>query len=169
MIFSFKENTMEIYSSLSASGRRKDDYYIHPPPPKNHISDYIEIPRDFKILIIDDDTDFLKALEFRLSQKKIDVIAVESGCKALEVLKDDYFDLILLDLRMPGMNGAETFINIKKIEPRPFVIIMTASSEDEQMETINKLGPFGFINKPLDWNDLMPYIKKRVKEEINGH
>ncbi len=158
---------MDIYSSLSAYANGKNNYSHL--PPKNHINDNIKIPPDFKILIVDDDIDFLKALEYRLTDAKIDVIALESGYDALEVLKEDYFDLILLDLKMPGMNGVETFQKIKQIEAKPFVIIMTAYSKDEQVETVKKLNPFGYINKPLDLNDLMPYIKKRVKEEINGN
>jgi two-component system OmpR family response regulator len=164
----FKGETMEIHSSLIAFSKRKNNYYNHPPP-KNHASDNIKIPPDFKILIIDDDIDFLKALEYRLVQKKIDVVVVESGDNAIEILKNDYFDLIILDLRMPGMNGAETFKKIKKIDAKPFVIIMTAYSEDEQIEIVNRLKPFGFIKKPFDWHELIPYIKKRVKEEKNGN
>ncbi len=159
---------MKIHSSLIAFGKGKNIYYNHPPP-KNNINDSIKIPPHFKILIIDDDIDFLKALEHRLTQKRIDVVAVESSYYALEVLKNDYFNLILLDLRMPGMDGVETFENIKKIESQPFVIIMTAYSEDKQIEIVNKLNPFGFIKKPFDWCDLIPYIKKRVNEDMNDN
>lgn len=136
---------------------------------KNSINNDIFIPPNFKILIIDDDIDFLNALEYRLSQKKIEVFAVDSGYDALEVLKEEYFDLIILDLVMPDMSGVQTFQRIKQIEEKPFVVIITAYSEDEQVETVKKLNPFGFIKKPFDLNDLMPYIKKRVKEEVNGN
>jgi DNA-binding NtrC family response regulator len=163
-----KENTMEIYNTGIIFGKKKTRYNNHPSI-KNPINNDIIIPPNFKVLIIDDDIDFLKALEYRLTQKKIEVVAVESGYDALEVLNNDYFDLILLDLKMPGMNGAETFKRIKQIEGKPFVIIMTAYSEDEQVETVKKLDPFGFIKKPFDFNVLMPYIKKRVKEAINGN
>jgi DNA-binding NtrC family response regulator len=159
---------MGIYFSILAVGKRKNNYDSHLTP-KNQIQDKIKIPPYFKILIIDDDIDFLKALEYRLTQKKIEVVAVESGYDALEVLKEEYFDLIILDLVMPDMNGVETFQRIKQIEGKPFVVIMTAYSEDEQVETVKKLNPFGFIKKPFDFNALMPYIKKRVKEEINGN
>ncbi len=159
---------MRIYDSLIVFGKRKPVNY-NQPPPQNKVSDNITIPPNFKILIIDDDIDFLKALEYRLSKKKIDVVAVGSGHDAIKALEEDYFDLILLDLRMPGMNGVETFKNIKRIEGQPFVVIMTAYSEDEQMETLKKLKPLGFIKKPFDLDDLMPYIKKRVKEETNGN
>lgn len=159
---------MEIYKSIIIFGDKKNGY-INYPPIKDSINNDVIIPSNFKILIIDDDLDFLKALEYRLIEKKIDVIAVASGYDAIEVLNEEYFDLILLDLKMPGMNGAETFQRIKHIESKPFVIIMTAYSEYEQEETVKKLNPFGFIKKPFDLNDLMPYIKKRVKEEINGN
>lgn len=133
------------------------------------MDDNIKIPPDFKVLVIDDDIDFLKAVEYTLTEKKINIVAVESGYHALEVLKKDYFDLILLDLRMPGMNGIETFKKIKEIQSKPFVVIMSAYPEDEQMKIVNKLKPFGFIRKPFELDDLMPFIKKRIEEEINGN
>ena len=70
---------------------------------------------------------------------------------------------------MPGMNGAETLQRIKQVEGKPFVVIMTAYSDYEQEEAVKKLNPYGFIKKPFDLDELMPYIKKRVKEEINGN
>ncbi|UCH96507.1 MAG: response regulator [Candidatus Aminicenantes bacterium] len=133
------------------------------------MDDNIKIPPGFKILIIDDDIDFLKALEYTLTEKKINVVAVESGYHALEVFKKDYFDLILLDLRMAGMNGAETFKKIKQIESKPYVVIMTAFSEDEQMKIVNKLKPFGFLQKPFVLDQLMPFIKKRIEKKVNGN
>lgn len=159
---------MEIYGSLSAFGNKKSDYGNHPLP-QNHVHENIKIPPGFKILIIDDDHDFLKALEYRLTKKRIEVVAVASGYDAIKLLEEEYFDLILLDLRMPGMDGVETFKKIKRLEAQPFVVIMTAFSEDEQIESAKKLKPFGFIKKPFDLYDLMPYIKKRVKEETHGN
>lgn len=159
---------MEIYNPGIVFGDKRTRCNNHPLI-KNSINNDIIIPPNFKILIIDDEIDFLKALEYRLTQKKINVVAVESGYHALEVLKEEYFDLIILDLVMPDMNGVETFQKIKQIEGKPFVVIMTAYSEDEQVETVKKLNPFGFIKKPFDFNVLMPYIKKRVNEEINGN
>lgn len=159
---------MEIYGSLLAVGNKKINSEINPPP-RNHTNDNIKIPPYFKILVIDNDIDFREALEFTLIEMKLEVVAVESGYAALEILKEEYFDLILLDLKMPGMDGAETFKKIKTLEAQPFVVIMTAYSEDEQIETVNKLNPFGFLKKPFDLNDLIPYIKKRVKTEINGN
>ncbi|MCK4761522.1 MAG: response regulator [Candidatus Aminicenantes bacterium] len=159
---------MQVYSVLSDSGKKKKNYDGFPPP-RDHGEKDIRIPPGFKILLIDDDLDFLNALEYRLKNKKIDVVAVGAGFDAIAVLEEDYFDLILLDLKMPGMNGAETFNQIKKIESKPFVIVMTAYSEDKQEEAVKKLKPFGFLKKPFGLIDLMPYIKKRIKEETNGN
>lgn len=129
------------------------------------MGDYIKIPPSFKILIVDDDIDFLKALTYTLTVKNIDVKSVASGFEAIEVLKKDYFNLILLDLKMPGMNGAETFKKIKEIQSKPYVVIISAYSGHEQMNMVNKLKPFGFIKKPFYLQELMPYIKKRIEEE----
>ena len=130
--------------------------------PNNNI-----IPPGFKILIIDNNRAFLEALAWSLGEIKIDVVTAESGQIAIEALKNDSFDLILLDLNMPGLNGVETFKKISKIKNRPFVLIMTAYSEDEhveQLEILKRMNPYGILKKPLYLSDLMPFIKKRVEE-----
>ena len=131
------------------------------------MDDNIKIPPGFKILIIDDNIDFLNALTYTLTEKKIDVVNAKSGIDAIKILKKDYFNLILLDLKMPGMNGADTFKKIKEIQNKPYVVIISAYSEPEQMEMITKLKPRGFLQKPFYLQDLMPYIKTRIKEETD--
>jgi DNA-binding NtrC family response regulator len=124
------------------------------------------IPNGFKILVVDDNRDFLEALSFTLRKKEIDVIAVESGHDAVKAVKKNGFDLILLDLAMPEMDGIETFKKINKIKNRYFVVLMTAFHEKEQTVDVKKLGASGFLRKPFDFDQLLPYIIK-TKEENN--
>lgn len=132
---------------------------------KNKTNNNIQIPPNFKILIIDDDLDFLKALAYTLSKRKIEVSTVDSGKTAIEMVKNTFFHLILLDLKMPHMNGAETFKEMKKITSRPCVIAMTAYSDEDQVRIIRSQNPYGFLEKPFDVNkDLIPLIKRRIKE-----
>ncbi len=132
---------------------------------KNKTNNNIQIPPNFKILIIDDDLDFLKALAWSLTRKNMNVATAESGETAIEMIKNISFHLILLDLKMPRMNGAETFKEITKIKSRPCVIIMTAYAEDDQVKIVEKMNPYGFLKKPFDMKeDLMPLIKKRIEE-----
>ena len=68
----------------------------------------------FKILFVDDEQDFLETIIKRLKARSIDVSGVESGYKALEVLESRNPDVIILDVKMPGMDGIETLREIKK-------------------------------------------------------
>jgi DNA-binding NtrC family response regulator len=109
---------------------------------------------------VDDDEDFLEALSYRLRKKAIDVVAVDSGNDAVNAVRKNGFDLILLDLAMPGMDGIETFKKINEIKNRYFVVLMTAFHEKEQMLDVKKLGAFGFLKKPFEFDQLIQYIIK---------
>jgi CheY-like chemotaxis protein len=133
---------------------------------KTGVKKNFRIPDDFKILIVDDNRDFLDALSFTLRKKEIDVTAVESGYDALNAVRSNGFDLVLLDLKMPVMDGIETFKKINEIKSRHFVVLMTAYHEKEQKADLKALGAFGFLRKPFEFDQLLPYIIK-MKEEKN--
>lgn len=126
------------------------------------------IKKNFKILIVDDDEDFLKALSFILMKKEIDVIAVESGHDALNAIRKNGFDLILLDLKMPGVDGIETLKKIKQIRSKYSVVLMTAFHEKGQLADLKKLGAFGFLKKPFEFDQLLQYIIK-TRERNNDN
>lgn len=131
----------------------------------NGTGNRFHIPLNFKILIVDDDEDFREALSHRLTRKKIHVVAVESGEKALSVVEKNTFDLILLDLRMPGMDGVETFKRIIQIRNDCVVIIMTAYAEDQRLEIVEEMNPLGLLEKPFEFAQLASYIEKILKEK----
>ncbi len=135
---------------------------------RNHVKENFKIPDNFKILIVDDDEDFLGALSFTLRKKEIDVIAVESGYDALNAVIKNGFDLILLDLKMPGMDGIETFKKINEIESKYLIVLMTAFHEKEQLTDIKELGAFGLLKKPFEFDQLLQYIIK-TKERNNDN
>lgn len=134
--------------------------------PTNQLNKNFRIPCGFKILVVDDNRDFLEALSFTLRKRDINVVAVESGYDAITAIINNGFDLILLDLAMPGMDGIETFKKINKIKSRYFVVLMTAFHEKEQTVDVKELGAFGFLRKPFDFDQLLPYIIK-TKEDKN--
>ncbi len=80
--------------------------------------------------------------------------AVDSGEGALEKLKNEQFDLIFLDLVMPGMSGPETFRDIRKVAPEVPVVIITAYPDSNLMAQALQVGPFAVMKKPLTLNDL---------------
>lgn len=135
---------------------------------RNQVKENLKIPNNFKILVVDDDEDFLNALSFALKKKEIGVIAAESGYDALNAVRKNGFDLILLDLKMPGMDGIETFKKINEIKSKYLVVLMTAFHEKEQMVDVKELGAFGFLKKPFEFDQLLPYIIK-TRERNNDN
>jgi CheY-like chemotaxis protein len=146
----------------------KEDKFLNQSRAETRLIKNSNIPGNFRILIVDDDRDFNQALSFRLRKKEIEVTAVESGYDALNAVRSNGFDLILLDLKMPGMDGIETFKKISEIKRRHFVVLMTAYHEKEQKADVKELGAFGFLRKPFEFDQLLPYIIK-TKEEKNGN
>lgn len=117
-----------------------------------------------KILVVDDNTDYCESVIDVLEMEGYEAEAVYDGFKALEACGDDGYDLILMDIRMPGMDGVETFMKIKEILPKTPVIIMTAFAEEDRIKTALREGAFGAYQKPLDYERLFCSIKKAIHD-----
>ncbi len=114
-----------------------------------------------KILIIDDDRDIRESLKLKLELEGFVPIVVDSGEKAIELVKENDFFLVLSDIAMPDMNGYEVFEKIKQIKPELPVVLMTAFGYDPSHAIIKakKLGLYKWIAKPIS--------DKKLKEIIN--
>ena len=110
----------------------------------------------FRVLVVDDEEDFAETLVSRLTKRDIDAIGVASGEEALELMKQKLFDVVILDIKMPGgMDGIETLREIKKIQPLAEVLLLTGhASVDTSIEGM-KLGAFDYLLKPLKLEELM--------------
>ncbi len=110
------------------------------------------------ILLVDDEDRFRLTLSKRLSERGQEVTAVSSGMEAIHQMKERDFDVVVLDVKMPGMDGLETLSELKKIRPDTEVILLTGhSSMDSSIEGI-RLGAFHFILKPCDIDRLLELI-----------
>jgi len=110
----------------------------------------------FSILIVDDEVDFLETLVKRLQKRNIDTIGVTSGEKALETLEERLFDVIILDIKMPGgMDGIETLREIKRKQPLAEVLLLTGHGSVETSIEGMKLGAFDYLLKPIKLEDLL--------------
>jgi len=110
----------------------------------------------FKILIVDDETDFLETIVVRLKKRKLDATGVTSGEAAIEQLKKQIFDVILLDVKMPGgMDGIETLREIKKIQPLAEVVMLTGHASLETSIEGMKQGAFDYLLKPMKLENLL--------------
>jgi DNA-binding NtrC family response regulator len=115
-----------------------------------------------KILVIDDERSIRNTLKDILEYEKYIVDLAEDGIKALDKIKSGAFDVILCDIKMPGMDGIEVLEKLQEITPdTPVVMISGHGNIDTAVESIKK-GAFDFIEKPLDLNRLLITIRNAM-------
>ena len=102
------------------------------------------------ILIVDDDRDILKLLAFTIQKRGYHVVTVDRGYDAIKEVEKNKFNIILLDLKMPGIDGMETYRRIRRIDPDVTVIMMTAYHEADVLNRALREGVFSVALKPLD-------------------
>jgi DNA-binding NtrC family response regulator len=128
------------------------------------------MPEKPRILVVDDEERFRANLARMLTLEGLTVLALASGREALAALAQAPYDVVLLDLRMPDLDGLATLAEIKKLRPETEVIILTGhASLDAAMEII-KLGGYDYLLKPCPMEDLMLKIdaawdRKREREK----
>ena len=109
-----------------------------------------------RILVVDDEVDFLETLVNRLRRRKMEVRGVTSGEEALKLLEEEPFDVVLLDIKMPrGMDGIEVLRAIKKRQPTVEVLLLTGHASVETSIEGMKLGAFDYLLKPMRLEDLL--------------
>lgn len=128
----------------------------------NKIVRFQQLKKDMnkpKILLVDDEARFRTTVTKRLVERGQDVEAVGSGLEAIEAVKQTPYDIVVLDVKMPGLNGLETLTELKKINPKLAVIMLTGhASVDSSIEGM-KLGAFDYILKPCDIEELLGKIE----------
>jgi DNA-binding response OmpR family regulator len=120
----------------------------------------------FKVMIVDDEVDFLETIVKRLKARNIDVNGVESGYQALEVLDHRNPDVIILDVKMPGMDGIETLREIKKKKPLTEVIMLTGHASVESGIQGMQLGAFDYVMKPIALDELLEKIRQAYERKL---
>ncbi|MDY6881376.1 MAG: sigma-54 dependent transcriptional regulator [Desulfatiglans sp.] len=115
------------------------------------------------ILIIDDDDQLRLSFEKLLTEEGYHVESAPSGEQGIKLLSKGVADLVILDMRLPGMNGFETFQVIHEMEPRLPVIIMTAYGTTEIAIEATQMGAFDYILKPFDIPDMLGVISKALE------
>jgi DNA-binding NtrC family response regulator len=115
------------------------------------------------LLAVDDEADMLETYRSILS-KKFNLLTAGSGSQALEMLKNQNFSLILLDLKMPGQGGMETLRQIKEAEIEGEVVMVTASKEIASVVEAMKLGAIDYITKPFDVKELIVTLEKALEK-----
>ena len=112
----------------------------------------IRIPT--RVLVVDDEQDFVEMLSLRLRETGERVTPAYSGKECLEVLNEKTIDVVVLDIKMPGMDGIETLREIRKKYPLVEVIMLTGHGTTETAVEGMKLGAFDYLLKPAEFDEL---------------
>jgi two-component system, response regulator, stage 0 sporulation protein F len=115
-----------------------------------------------KVLIVDDEPALCELYKRALDRKKFLVDSVNSGREAIQAAQQSNYDFIFLDLKMPEMNGVETFKEFKKMGLRSLVAIVTAYPDSELLSEAMRLGPLTVILKPFDLNEIQRAVESLV-------
>ena len=113
-----------------------------------------------RILIVDDEERFRTTLGKRLAEREYEVHSVGSGQEALDEIKNKLYDVNILDVKMPGLDGIETLAQIKKSKPGIEVILLTGHASVESAVEGLRMGAYDYLYKPYDLEALL--------EKING-
>lgn len=115
------------------------------------------------VLVVDDDPEIREILSEVISRKGFKVFTAESGELALEEMKKQHFDLIFLDLVLPGMSGVDALTAIKEKDKKAVVVIVTGYGDDPIALDAMSLGPLFLIRKPFRTSDIVEVLNAMVK------
>ncbi len=116
-----------------------------------------------KVLVVDDDSGITDTLEDIFQDAGYDVTTASDGYSAIEKVKEGSYDVALLNIKMPGMNGVETYREIKKISPSIRVILMTAYSVLDLVKNGLEEGAVGVFYKPLNIDKVLDFVGSVVR------
>ena len=119
-----------------------------------------------KVLLVDDEKDFLESMSERMRLRGMDVITSSSAKEALEVIENDVFDAIILDIQLPEMDGMAVLKKIKTKHPEAQVILLTGHASLEKGVEAIKIGASDYLEKPTDIEALSRKIKEAKTEKM---
>lgn len=125
------------------------------------------MPTSLNILIVDDEAELRRSvatvLRSMLADYTLNIVEAENGRQAIQEVGQRAYDLVLMDVRMPEVDGLEALKAIKEIDPRTFVVIMTAHSNLQDAVTAIKCGAFDYTEKPIEPQKLVSLVKKALE------
>jgi CheY-like chemotaxis protein len=128
-------------------------------PPRRYFSSEIDKLKHFNVLIVDDEKDICSMFAKWLEQERFTVEYVLSGNKALEILEKTYFDIVFLDIIMPGVSAVEVLEKIKEISPKTKIVAISGQLIDRNLrESVQKRGAVDILQKPFKIEDIMKYL-----------
>ncbi|MCA1743652.1 MAG: response regulator, partial [Desulfovibrionales bacterium] len=113
-----------------------------------------------KVLLVDNEKRFAKSLSERLQMQEMGTAAVYNGEEALELIDEDEPEVVILDLKLPGIDGVEVLHYIKRNHPDLPVIILSGGGQEKEFETCTRMGAFACLRKPVEIKDLTETIRQ---------
>jgi DNA-binding NtrC family response regulator len=120
---------------------------------------------DLRVLIVDDEKEYLDTLIKRMKKRNLNIQGVESGEDALRRLETDPVDVVVLDVRMVGMDGIQVLREVKNKYPLIEVIMLTGHASTEVAIEGMELGAFDYLMKPVDFDELLYKIQDAGKKK----
>ena len=121
---------------------------------------------EFNALVVDDEDDFRETLVKRLKIRSLHVWGAETGQKALDLMDQLVFDVVVLDVKMPGLDGIETLREMKKKKPLTEVILLTGHGSMESGIEGMKLGAFDYVMKPVNIDELLDKMRQAYERKV---
>lgn len=122
--------------------------------------------KEFKVLMVDDEEDFVKTLAERMQMRDLDSDVALSGEAALQIVEDQIPDVMVLDLKMPGIDGMEVLRRVRKAYPQVQVVILTGHGSEKDEAEARRLGAFAYLQKPVDIEKLIITLKNAYKKKM---
>jgi DNA-binding response OmpR family regulator len=138
-------------------------YYMSPGDPINSEQDQ---SKGTKILLVDDEEGYVSVLAKRLSKRNFQVKTALSGREAIRILRNESFDLAVLDLKMEDMDGIEVLKVFKAMEPQMPVIILTGHGSETAAREGMEYGAFDYLVKPCDLSELVARIRQACAKGV---
>ena len=121
------------------------------------------------VLVVDDEINLCRIIGAKLAKSGYDVVAVHDGRQAVEKVRDSEFDVVLLDLILPKMDGLSALAEIRKLKSALPVIVMTACENAEVLEEARSQGVSAYVNKPFDLDTLVSLVANTSRPGDSGY
>jgi DNA-binding NtrC family response regulator len=120
---------------------------------------------EMSVLLVDDEKDFLDVLAKRLRKRKLKLLVANTGEEAIGTIRSNQIDVVVLDMRMPQMDGLQTLKEIKRINPLIEVIMLTGHANVDSAVKGMELGAFDYLMKPVDIDELLYKLQDAFKKK----
>ena len=122
--------------------------------------------KNIKVLLVDDETEFVQTLADRLRMRDLNPDVAYNGEEALTLAEENQPDVVILDVKMPGLDGIEVLKRIRKAYPKIEVIILTGHGTEEDEKKARQLGAFDYLRKPVDISNLVARVAKAFSQRM---